>query len=224
MATGETSKYGFSVKTPSFALGTTSATLASLLVLVTACSSSTDGGQGSSGGTDGASAEPVIERPTASCPVEIATYPESTAAMHVPEGTAITYNSNPPCIGNHYGVWANFTEYAKPLDEGYLVHSLEHGAVALLYKCASPTDPACAANLAELRKIRDAIPTDARCDSVTRVRVIIAPFPRLDRPVAAAAWGKTYKADCVDVPTLTKFANDNYAKSPEDICASGRAF
>lgn len=194
---------------------------ATALAALAACSSSTDG---TGGGTDGGSStDPRVERPTASCPVEITTYPE-ISAVHVPEGTVITYNSNPPCIGNHYPAWANFTEFDKPLDEGYLVHSLEHGAVALLYKCASPNDPACAANLAELRKIREAIPTDARCDSVTRVRVIVAPFPRLDRPVAAAAWGKTYKADCVDVATLTKFANDNYAKSPEDICASGRAF
>ena len=141
----------------------------------------------------------------------------------MPEGTVLTYNSNPPSSGPHYPVWANFQEYGVPLDEGYLVHSLEHGAVALLHKC-EPAAPGCAATIEALRKIRDSIPTDPKCDPTIRVRVLIAPFPKLETPVAAAAWGFTYKADCVDVPTLTQFVNDNYNKSPEDICAAGRTF
>ncbi len=143
--------------------------------------------------------------------------------MHVPEGTVITYDSNPPSSGPHYPVWANFQEYTAPLDEGYLVHSLEHGAVALLYKCEA-TAPGCAQTIDSLHKIRDSLATDPSCEPSIRVRVIIAPFPRLDVPVAAVAWGITYKADCVDVPTLTQFAKDNYAMSPENICAPGRTF
>jgi hypothetical protein len=160
--------------------------------------------------------------PPASCLVTIDT-PEPLTAMHVPEGTVITYNSIPPCSGSHYPVWANFQEFTQPLDEGYLVHSLEHGAIALLYKC-DPAAPGCAQTIEALRKIRDSQPTDPTCDASIRVRVVIAPFPKLDVPVAAAAWGITYKAECVDVPTLTQFAKDNYARSPENICAAGRAF
>lgn len=197
-------------------------------VAVSACSSDDDAGSssGSSGSgsgdasTDRRLAEPY--RPAASCPVVIES-PENLGGQHVPEGTAITYNSNPPSSGPHYPVWANFKEYSTPLDEGYLVHSLEHGAVALLYKC-DPAAPECAPTIEALRKIRDSIATDTRCSSDIRVRIIIAPFPRLEVPVAAAAWGFTYKADCVDVPTLTQFVNDYYAKSPEDICAPGRSF
>jgi hypothetical protein len=42
--------------------------------------------------------------------------------------------------------------------------------------------------------------------------------------VAAAEWGKTYTAPCVDVPTLTAFVHDTYGKGPEAICAPGRTF
>lgn len=186
-----------------------------------ACGSDDDSTSGGSdAGADRRLAQPF--RPNASCPVVIES-PEVVSSQHVPEGTEITYASNPPSSGPHYPVWANFKEYSTPLDEGYLVHSLEHGAVALLYKC-DPKSPACAPTIDALRKIRDSIPTDTRCSSAIRVRVILAPFPRLDVPVAAAAWGFTYKADCVDVPTLTTFVNDNYAKSPEDICIAGRDF
>jgi hypothetical protein len=197
---------------------------AAATVLLACSSTSDDGGTSGTSGTtaEGGAARPGPVHPMASCPVTIET-PELLPVTHVPEGTVITYNSNPPSSGPHYPVWANFQEYMAPLDEGYLVHSLEHGAIALLYKC-DPTAPACAPTIDALRKIRDSLPTDPACDATTRVRVVIAPFPRLDVPVAAVAWGTTYKADCVDVPTLTQFAKDNYARSPENLCAPGRTF
>lgn len=197
--------------------------LAACALVLAACGSSDDGGSSSGAADAGADRRlPGPIHPAASCYVTIET-PEPVAGTHVPEGTVITYNSNPPSSGPHYPVWANFSEYSAPLDEGYLVHSLEHGAVALLYKC-DPTSPACAPTIDALRKIRDSLPTDPMCDPSIRVRVVIAPFPRLTTPVAAAAWGITYTADCVDVPTLTAFAKDNYARSTENICAPGRSF
>lgn len=157
--------------------------------------------------------------PDASCPVTIES-PELLSVKHVPEGSTITWNSNPPSSGDHFPVWAAFQEYTSPVPRGYLVHDLEHGAVLLLYKC----DPACPAIVDELRKIRDALPSDPLCAPDVRVRVILAPDPDLDVPVAAAAWGWTYKAQCVDVPTLTQFARDHYAQGPENVCSQGRAF
>lgn len=219
---------------PSLLRSSLSAGFVAIVTIVTAGSVSACGGDDDSSGSSGSSgsssgdasadrhlAEPY--RPAASCPVVIESPDNVGGQQHVPEGTVISYNSNPPSSGPHYPVWANFKEYSAPLDEGYLVHSLEHGAVALLYKC-NPAAPECAPTIEALRKIRDSIATDPRCSSDIRVRIIIAPFPRLEVPVAAAAWGFTYKADCVDVPTLTQFVNDYYAKSPEDICVPGRSF
>jgi hypothetical protein len=162
---------------------------------------------------------PAPLRPDASCPVVIET-PELLSSPHVTEGEPLEYNSNPPSSGPHYGFWANFGEYERPVPRGYLVHSLEHGAVLLLYKCEAAAS--CPEVPAELRKVRDAITTDLRCSEEVRVRIIIAPDPELDVPVAAAAWGWTYKADCVDLPTLTDFAQSRYARGPENTCAPGR--
>jgi hypothetical protein len=53
------------------------------------------------------------------------------------------------------------------------------------------------------------------------VRIILAPRPALDVPVAAAAWGFTYKAECVDAPSLAQFITDHYAKTAENFCAAG---
>lgn len=190
-----------------------------------ACGSEVEG-SGSSGGVDAGPdrrlAQP-FSPPNTKCPVVIES-PPILESPHVTEGTVITYNSNPPSSGPHYPVWAQFQEFDKPIDHGYLVHSMEHGAVVLLYKCDSPTAPACAANVAELRKLRDAVKTDPACDPSVRVRVILAPDPRIDRAIAAAAWGWTYKGDCVDAPTLGQFIADNYAIGPENLCSPGRSF
>jgi hypothetical protein len=194
--------------------------VAALVASLTACSSASTGADGGqdAGGRPPRLAAPL--HPAASCPVTIDS-PELLASPHIPEGAPTAYNSNPPTSGPHYPVWANFTEFSVPIDDGYLVHSLEHGAVALLYKCDGAT---CAPILDGLRKLRDAVPTDPLCDPALRVRIIIAPDPRLDVPVAAAAWGWTYKADCLDAPTLQRFASDHYAQASENLCAPGRAF
>ena len=190
--------------------------------LVLACGgSSTDPGgpPGSDAGLidRGRLAAPL--HPAASCLVTIDT-PELVAGTHVVEGTAITYSSNPPSSGPHYPVWANFQEFTNPVDDGYLVHSLEHGGVALLYKC--DPGPACTATVDALKKIRDALPMDPLCDADIRVRVVIAPYPKMNVPVAAVSWGWTYTAACVDVPTLTQFAKEHIAQGTENTCAAGR--
>ena len=38
----------------------------------------------------------------------------------------------------------------------------------------------------------------------------------------SAAFGGTYRADCVDAASLTKFVTDHYAKAPEDLCFAGQ--
>lgn len=147
--------------------------------------------------------------------------PALVDSPHVPAGTAVNYSSNPPSSGPHYPVWANFQEFSTVVPDGNLVHSMEHGAVLLLYNC-NVAEPACAGIVSALRAIRDAIATDPSCDPSIRVRVVIAPRPLNDTVVAAAAWGQTYRADCVDPVSLTKFVNDHYGKGPEDLCAAGQ--
>lgn len=145
------------------------------------------------------------------------------ASPHVADGTPIAYASNPPSSGPHYSTWANFQELTHPVDDGYLVHSLEHGAVLLLYKCEAE-GAECDALVAALRSVRDSIATDPTCDPSIRVRIIIAPRAANDVAVAAAAWGNIYRADCVDPVSLATFVSDHYAKGPEDLCVPGQVF
>jgi hypothetical protein len=97
---------------------------------------------------------------------------------------------------------------------------MEHGAVLLLYKCDGP----CPEILDALRAARDRVPIDPLCAaSGTDKRIIIMPTPSIPTKVAAAAWGATYTADCIDAPSLDAFITDHYAKSSENICNPGQA-
>ena len=141
---------------------------------------------------------------------------------HVADGTVVVYGSNPPSSGPHYNSWANFQEFTHPVEDGNLVHSMEHGAVLLLYSCAPGAE--CDALVAALRAVRDAVPADPLCDPAIRTRVILAPRAANDVAVAAAAWGHVYRADCVDAVSLSSFINDHYAKGPENLCVAGQVF
>ena len=159
--------------------------------------------------------------PEASCLVEIDSPPLLPAA-HVPIGAAIEWDSNPPSSGPHFPVWAAYQAYPSPVPRGYYVHDEEHGAVVLLYRCGD--DAGCPDVAAALQSVADAIPDDPLCASTgqgVRVRAVITPDPLIDVPVAAAAWGWVYKAQCVDLPTLTAFAQAHYAQGPEVLCGNG---
>jgi hypothetical protein len=170
--------------------------------------------------TDGfvdARADAADAADAAACNVRLDSPPLMTT-VHIPHFAPVVYNSNPPSSGPHYTTWANYQEYADPVDDRYLVHSLEHGAILFLYKCE---DAGCPEIVDALRAVRDALPSDPLCDPSIRERIIIAPRPANDVTVAAAAWGQTYRADCVDAASLAKFVADHYAMAPENFCGPG---
>lgn len=186
-------------------------------------------------------------RPDAACEVVIDA-PAIVDSPHVDIGTIIQYSSNPPSSGPHYPIWAGWQEYLTPVPRPFWVHSLEHGAVVLLYNCAllpgadagtdatdedASTDAevdagpsACATLVDQLRTLMSSLPDDPLCDkdSGPSHRIILTPDPLIDRPVAAAAWGWTYNAACFDRASLEQFAKEHYAKGPENFCSNGQTF
>lgn len=56
------------------------------------------------------------------------TYPES-AAEHVDDPGDVGDSHHPPTNGAHYGDWAPFGLYDEPIEDGHVVHNLEHGGV-----------------------------------------------------------------------------------------------
>lgn len=144
---------------------------------------------------------------------------ESPAVLPTAHATPYVYNSNPPSSGNHSPVWAAYKTFAKPVPRENYVHNLEHGAIVFVYKCDEPSG--CPDVVASLEAVVASLPSDPLCQAPERVRAVVTPDPLLDVPVAAAAWGKVYKASCVDAASLRQFAVDNYDKAPEHTCSPG---
>jgi hypothetical protein len=187
------------------------------------------GGAGGAGGggtaTSSTGAGTVTElRPSASplpghdaCVVTITT-DIPVAGSHVELCTEITYPTNPPSGGPHWPRWAAFATYDAPLRREVLVHDLEHGAIAMLHDCDGCSDQV----LAAFQEVTLAHGADEKCIGGGSIaRFVVAPDPALDHPVALAAWGATYVATCIDVPSLKDFVAAHYAGAPEDTCADG---
>jgi hypothetical protein len=139
-------------------------------------------------------------------------------AGHVEACSTVSYQSNPPSSGNHYGNWAAFGEYAFPLPRGFWVHNLEHGAIVITFNCPDGCDQ----ELAEVRAWFDALPVDPPClGTTTRPRAILTPDPLLDARWAASAWGWTLTAACFDAAAFSAFYDAHVGMGREDVCTPG---
>ena len=132
---------------------------------------------------------------------------------HVPEGSAITYRSNPPGSGPHYPVWLRYQEYSQPMARGYWVHNLEHGAIVVLYRADASADV--------VRQITEAfrsVPTDSSCG---HQRSLLTPDPLLPRLTAVVAADFVLLGDSVDAPAIRAFAVARRGHGPEQSCDQG---
>jgi hypothetical protein len=140
--------------------------------------------------------------------------PEVLPRRHLPEGTSIEYDHNPPANGPHYPVWVRAGEYDDPIPRPYWVHNLEHQWMVLLYR--PDADPAV---VAELRRAYEALPADPPCD---RPRALLTADPLLETPVAAVAWNHVLAGDRLDAATVAAFFGLCRVDGPEiGICADG---
>lgn len=138
-------------------------------------------------------------------------------AGHLPTCSAVSYGTTPPSSGDHYNIWAAYRTFERQVPAGFLVHNLEHGAVVIHYRCPE----GCADEVSALKSWMDRYPADPACGPGVKRRFILAPDSSLSSRFAAAAWGWTWTADCLDTLSLNKFIAAHYGRAPEDVCADG---
>lgn len=170
---------------------------------------------------DGAMAGAWMPLGTGSCNSRERQVP-TIASPHVePDAGTLTWLTNPPSSGPHYGTWARWGAHPE-LPRGYWVHNLEHGGVVYLYQCPSGT---CAPVRDALVAASAMIPMDPACMPTdaepARVRTIITRDNEIETPVAAAAWGWVFAADCVDPVAVREFYTRHAGMAPENFCADG---
>lgn len=144
------------------------------------------------------------------------------ASPHVaPSSGPIAWLTNPPSSGPHYPTWARFGANGN-IPRGNWVHNLEHGGVAFLYRC-DVDGGGCDAPRDALISAAATIPNDPACDpnAGPRLRVVITDDALIETPVAGAAWGWVYAADCVEPTSVRAFFTRHVGNAPENFCADG---
>lgn len=182
----------------------------------TAGSSGAAAGGASNAGAGGTASDAGLPPGVGPCNARIVESPP-TSATHLAECSAIAYSTNPPSGGDHYQFWAAYQSYDTPVRPGFLVHSLEHGAVVFWYNCPE----GCADEVAEVEAFISSLPEDPLCTAVPR-RTALVPYPELGSRWAASAWGFALTADCFDADEFRSFYTEHTGQAPEDLCGNGQ--
>ncbi len=133
--------------------------------------------------------------------------PASEGESHVTSPTRVTYRTNPPTSGRHYGQTSFTGILPNPLPQGLqdenLVHNLEHGQVIIWYKSTIGGT------------ILDGLKAIVREDPT---RLILVPREGMEHAVAFTAWQKLIGCETVGdkvIPVAQKFADTFKGKGPE---------
>ena len=124
--------------------------------------------------------------------------------QHVAEGTPITYNTDPPTSGTHYPASQPGGHYTHEILPGYLVHSMEHGAIIIYY---NPT-----VSLAQQNEIRDIIQPHLG----NFATVIAVPRNDPDYPIILTAWRHWQRLRAYDANMIRDFIDLRLGKGPEN--------
>ncbi len=135
---------------------------------------------------------------------------EDLGRTHVKIGERVKYNSNPPTSGPHYPDWKKQDIYKEPQQDGYLIHSLEHGYVIMSYNCdAKPKDGSKIDCNALKKQLSDLFREKGAW------KLIVVPRPSLDMPLALTAWNYVDKMDKFDKNRIVSFIDALRDKGPE---------
>lgn len=138
---------------------------------------------------------------------------------HVPDGTKENYNSNPPTSGPHYANSQPAGIYDKPIPDGNLIHSMEHGAVILWYKPSATADTQTVEGTESAKTIglsnQDIDRLKQIFSSVSVGKKIMVPRDSLNAPVALTSWGRLFKLQTIDEAQIKTFMETNEDRGPE---------
>lgn len=126
------------------------------------------------------------------------------------QGT-VDYPQDPPVGGEHNPVWQTQGFYDAPIRNENAVHTLEHGAVWISYSPDLPQD--------QIDRIQELVEGET-C-------MLASPYPGLESPIVASAWGYQAQLESADDPNLERFIN-RYQQGPQTpepgaTCAGGIA-
>jgi hypothetical protein len=116
----------------------------------------------------------------------------SLGNAHIPTADTphVPYNSDPPTSGPHLPYLAPWGVHTRPIPRELHVHNLEDGGVVVNYR------PDCAPQV---------LPSLTTLVGRYADRVVLAPYPGLDRCIALTAWTRIDKFEELDERRVIRF-------------------
>lgn len=122
---------------------------------------------------------------------------------HIPVGSEHPeYNSNPPTSGSHYAQPTNWGVYQEELEDGNVIHSMEHGGIWISYQPSIDDE------------------TKEKLEAIGKKysgSVVVSPRSANDSLIALASWGRLEKLTSFDEALIVEFIKRNKNKSPEPL-------
>jgi hypothetical protein len=125
-----------------------------------------------------------------------------TTDLEFPEGGL------PPLGGPHYGNWQNCGIYETPVDPGYAIHSMEHGAVWITYHPDLPAE--------QIAALQDKVRGQGS--------LLLSPYPEQSSPIALSVWDIQLTVESTDDERIDQFVRRyRNARGPEQgaSCSGG---
>jgi len=129
---------------------------------------------------------------------------------HVPDTTTPTYQHYPPASGPHFPAPAPWGTIDQTLPEGLFVHNLEHGGIALLYKCTGD----CSGIKNQVSQLASQLPREP---AFNEVKFVATTYSHMDHPFAVLAWDYIHEMDTFDADYIKGFYNAHVDKGPEQV-------
>jgi hypothetical protein len=142
------------------------------------------------------------QTPTTSDP-DIETFADE-GQMHVPVGTVIAYRTDPPTSGPHYPDPQDGGFFDREIAAGFLVHSMEHGAIVIYYHGDMLTND----QINDLQRL-------ARQHPGTFSQVICVPREDDTYPIILTAWTHRLRLTAYDKDRIDGFVALYLGQGPE---------
>lgn len=135
---------------------------------------------------------------------------EGGVGQHLPEGATQPQRNRPPSSGPHDASRAAYGSFSSPIAPRTWIHALEHGGIAVLFKCE--TQPECDSTA---RQLGDEVYANARDGAFGERKLVVTPYQDMDSPVAAVAWGRVLRLDQTDAAQILAFYDRYLDRGPE---------
>ncbi|OGF53387.1 MAG: hypothetical protein A2Z21_06980, partial [Candidatus Fraserbacteria bacterium RBG_16_55_9] len=135
---------------------------------------------------------------------------EDQGRTHIQPGESHPpYNSKPPTSGWHQGSDAEWGTHPESIPDEIQIHNLEHGGVIVQY--VPSADKALVDQLASfVERLRE---------QPKYCKLLLAPYPGLDKTMALTAWARILKLDAYDENQMAGFIDAWIEKGPEQNIA-----